>query len=106
MVFNSALRVESNWTLQNYISMILNLTLVFGLMFQSPIAIVFAERMGLVSVQALASSRKYVFLGCFILAAIMTPPDPVSQISLALPLYVLYESSIIVCRLWKRKREA
>lgn len=105
MVFNSGLRVESNWTLQNYMSMVLNLTLVFGLMFQSPIAIVFAERMGLVSVQALASSRKYVFLGCFILSAIMTPPDPVSQISLALPLYVLYESSIIVCRLWKRKRE-
>lgn len=106
MVFNSALRVESNWTLQSYISMILNLTLVFGLMFQSPIAIVFAERMGLVSVQALASSRKYVFLGCFVVGAIMTPPDPVSQISLALPLYVLYESSIIVCRLWKWKREA
>lgn len=105
MVFNSALRVESNWTLQNYMSMVLNLTLVFGLMFQSPIAIVFAERMGLVSVKALASSRKYVFLGCFVLSAIMTPPDPISQISLALPLYVLYESSIIVCRLWKRKRE-
>ena len=105
MVFNSALRVESNWTLQNYMSMILTLTLVFGLMFQSPIAIVFAERMGLVSVQTLASSRKYVFLGCFILSAIMTPPDPVSQVSLALPLYVLYESSIIVCRLWKRKRQ-
>lgn len=105
MAFNSGLRVESNWTLQNYMSMVLNLTLVFGLMFQSPIAIVFAERMGLVSVQALASSRKYVFLGCFVLSAIMTPPDPVSQISLALPLYVLYESSIIVCRLWKRKRE-
>lgn len=105
MTFNAALRVESNWTLQNYMSMILSLTLIFGLMFQSPVAIVFAERMGLVSVQALASSRKYVFLGCFILSAIMTPPDPISQIALALPLYVLYESSIIVCRLWKRKRE-
>ncbi len=106
MVFNAALRVESNWTLQNYISMILNLTLVFGLMFQSPIAIVFAERMGLVSLKTLTTSRKYVFLGCFVLSAIMTPPDPISQISLALPLYVLYESSIIVCRVWKRKRDA
>ncbi|MHC5157899.1 MAG: twin-arginine translocase subunit TatC [Planctomycetota bacterium] len=105
MVFNSALNVESNWTLQNYMSMVLNLTLVFGLMFQSPIGIVFAERMGLVSVKALTSSRKYVFLGCFMLSATITPPDPVSQISLALPLYVLYEGSIIVCRIWKRKRE-
>ena len=105
MTFNAALRVESNWTLQNYMSMVLTLTLVFGLMFQSPIAIVFAERMGLVTVDALASARKYVFLGCFVVAAIATPPDPVSQVSLAFPLYALYESSIIFCRIWKRKRE-
>ena len=86
-------------------SMVLTLTLVFGLTFQSPIAIVFAERMGLVSVDALASVRKYVFLGCFVAAAIVTPPDAVSQVALAVPLYILYESSIIVCRIWKRKRE-
>lgn len=93
-------------SLTKSVNFILMLSLVFGLAFQSPIAIIFAERMGLVSVQALASARKYVLLGCFFVAAVATPPDVVSQISLAVPLYILYEGSIIVCRIWKRKRQA
>jgi sec-independent protein translocase protein TatC len=103
--FNTALSVESNWTLQSYMNMILMLTLVFGAAFQSPIAIVFAERMGLVSIKSLTSARKYVFLGCFVVSAMITPPDPVSQVSLAIPLYILYEAGIVVSRIWKRKRE-
>jgi len=88
------------------VDFILMLALVFGLAFQTPIAIVFAERMGLVSVKVLCQSRKYVFLGVFVVGAIVTPPDFVSQISLAVPLYVLYEGSIIICRLWRKKRQA
>lgn len=83
---------------------VLLLSLIFGVAFQSPIAIVFSERMGLVSVDTLKNVRKFVFLGCFVVAAIATPPDPVSQVSLAIPLYVLYEGSIIVCQVWKKRR--
>ena len=87
------------------VDFILSLALVFGLAFQTPIAIVFAERMGLVSVEALLRVRKYVFLAAFVVGAVFTPPDILSQIALALPLYVLYESGILVCRLWRKKRK-
>ena len=89
-------------TLQDYISFVLSLTLIFGAAFQMPVAIVFAERMGLVSVKALANARKYVILGLATGAAIVTPPDVISQIALAVPLYILYEGSIVVCRLLQR----
>lgn len=90
-------------SLSDYVSFILLLSIVFGLGFQSPIAIVFAERMGLVSVPTLQKSRKYVLLGIFVIAAVATPPDVISQIALAVPLYVLFEASIIVCRFWKKR---
>lgn len=86
------------------VSFILMLALVFGLAFQTPIAIVFAERMGLVTVPQLVSVRKYVFLAVFIVAAIATPPDVVSQCSLAVPLYFLYECGILICRLRHKKQ--
>lgn len=97
--------VDYKPSLTEYINFILTLSLVFGATFQSPIAIIFAERMGLVSVEALTKYRKYVFLGIFILAAVVTPPDVISQIMLGIPLYFLYEGSIILCRAWRRKRQ-
>jgi len=69
------------------------LMLVFGVAFQTPIAIYILTRTGLVSLQALRSSRKFVFLGVFVVAAVVTPPDVVSQITLALPLYALLNSA-------------
>lgn len=82
---------------------ILSLALVFGAAFQTPAAIVFAERMELVSRTALARARKYVFLACFVVGAMSTPPDVVSQIALALPLYALYEAGLLVCKTWRRR---
>jgi len=93
------------WSLQSYINFILTLTLIFGLAFQMPIAIVFAERMGLVSAKVLVSSRKFVILGLVIIAAIATPPDVISQIALAVPLYILYEASILVCRISRKRKK-
>jgi sec-independent protein translocase protein TatC len=87
------------------VNFILLLALVFGAAFQTPIAIVFAERMGLVTIETLCRIRKYVFLTAFVVGAMATPPDVVSQIALAVPLYILYEVSIIVCRVWRRKRK-
>lgn len=93
-------------SLSDYVSFILVLSLVFGLGFQSPIAIVFAERMGLVSVLTLRRVRKYVLLAIFVISAIATPPDVISQVALAIPLYVLYEGSILVCYFWKKPATA
>lgn len=87
------------------VDFVLALALVFGAAFETPVVIVFAERMGLVSLAALQRSRKYVFLACFVVGAIATPPDVISQIALALPLYVLYEAGLLVCRLWRNQRK-
>ena len=103
--FDQLLSVESDWTLQYYIDFVLTLTLVFGAAFQMPIAIVFAEMMGLVSIDLLEKNRKYVILGLLLVAAIATPPDVISQILLAVPLYILYEGSIIVCRIKRKRKE-
>ena len=105
MTFNKHLDLASNWTFQAYIHLVLGLTLVFGAAFQMPIAVVFAERMGLVSVKTLGKIRKPVILGLVIVAALATPPDVISQISLAVPLYVLFEGSIVVCKLLRRRKE-
>lgn len=83
---------------------ILGLALVFGVAFQTPIAIIFAERMGLVSYGALCRARKFVFLGVFVLGAMVTPPDVISQVALAIPLYILFESGLLVCRFWQKRR--
>ncbi len=82
---------------------ILGLSIVFGLAFQTPIWVVFAQRWGLVSLHSLQQARKYVFLGAFILGAMATPPDVISQIALAIPLYVLYEAGLAVIRLKDKK---
>jgi len=101
--FNKGLELSSNWTFQSYINMVLLLTLVFGLAFQMPIAIIFAEKMGLVSVKTLTGARRYVILGLIVIAAIATPPDVISQIGLAIPLYILFEGSVLICRIMRKK---
>jgi len=102
---NEGLSVSSNWTIQSYMDLILGLTLVFGIAFQLPIAIIFAERMGLVSVPALQKGRKFVILALVIIAAMATPPDVISQIALATPLYILFESSILICKFLRKRKE-
>jgi sec-independent protein translocase protein TatC len=99
--------IEYNPALTDYVNFMLLMAVIFGAAFQSPIAIVFAERMGLVSVETLARIRKYVLLAVFFIAAAVTPSgDMITQTALAIPLYILYECSITICRVWKRKREA
>ena len=101
--FNARLNLSSFWMFEDYINMILMLTLVFGLAFQMPIAVVFAERMGLVSVETLVNSRKYVVVVLTVIAAMATPPDVISQVSLFIPMYALFEGGIIACRVLRKK---
>ena len=105
--FNAYMDVQSQFTLQNYINMILLLVLAFGVAFQMPIIIVFAERMNLVTIEKLASIRKFMILGLVVISAMITPPDFVSQVAMAGPLYILYEASMIVCRImrWRDKKK-
>ena len=80
--------------------------LIFGVAFQTPTAIFFLNRTGLVSLKALSASRKYIILVIVIVAAMVTPPDVVSQITLAVPLYLLFELGILLSRISKRKKNS
>ena len=99
----SMLGVNSNFTFRYYISFITKLMLVFGVGFQTPILVFFLNKLGLVSIQALKNSRKFVILAIVILAAMATPPDVISQVTLAIPLYVLFELGIIISYLSSKK---
>ena len=100
------LDVNSQFTFQHYISFVSQLMLVFGLAFQTPTAIFFLNRTGLVSIAALNKSRKFVVLVIFIVAAMATPPDVISQITLAIPLYLLFELGILLSYIASRRRKS
>lgn len=89
----------------NYLDFVLTLFFAFGLAFQVPIAVVMAVRFGWVTTQALQEVRGYVIVGAFIIGAIFTPPDIVSQFMLAVPMWLLYELGIIVAKFTKQTPE-
>lgn len=89
-----------------YLGLIMTLIFAFGLVFQLPVVTTLLARVGLVSSQGLADKRKYAIVAAFIAAAILTPPDPVSQIGLAVPTILLYEIAIYCARLVERQRAA
>jgi len=77
----------------------------FGLVFQLPVVTTLLARVGLLSSQTLKEKRKWAIVIAFIVAAVLTPPDPMSQIGLALPTILLYEISIWTARMIERKRD-
>src|SRR5690606_37775694 len=87
-----------------YLSLIMTLILAFGLVFQLPVVTTLMARVGLLSAQALVDKRKWAIVIAFIVAAVITPPDPVSQIGLALPTIILYEVSLILVRRIEARR--
>lgn len=88
-----------------YISFMLRMFLAFGLAFETPVAVCFLASFGIVSIAALKHGRRYVIVGAFAVAAVMTPPDVTSQLLLALPLIVLYELGIAIAFVFVRKKE-
>ncbi|TKJ38168.1 MAG: twin-arginine translocase subunit TatC [Planctomycetes bacterium B3_Pla] len=100
------LDARSNFTFADYISFITMLMLIFGVAFQTPIAIFFLNRTGLVSIPALRKSRKFVLLGIFVVAAMATPPDVISQVTLGIPLYILFELGILLAVFSERRRKS
>lgn len=81
-----------------YLDFVLTLFIAFGVTFEVPVAVVILVRMGMISVAKLKEIRPYVIVGAFVIGAIFTPPDVVSQILLAVPLWILYEIGIFVSR--------
>ena len=88
-----------------YLSLIMTLIFSFGLVFQLPVVTTLLARVGLLSSQTLKEKRKWAIVIAFIVAAVLTPPDPMSQIGLALPTILLYEISIWTARMIERKRD-
>ncbi len=94
--------------IQKYLDFVITLFIAFGLTFEVPIAVVILTRAGILTVQKLKDGRPYVIVGAFVIGAIFTPPDVISQILLAIPLWFLYEAGILVS-LWlggKEEKEA
>lgn len=87
-----------------YLSLIMMLIIGFGICFQLPVLLTLLARAGLVGSGTLKHYRRHAILGVFVAAAVLTPPDPISQVALALPTLLLYEVSIFAVRLVERKR--
>ena len=100
-----ALPIELLPKVGEYLSLVMRLIFAFGISFELPVLMTLLARVGIVTSEGLKNKRRYAIVAAFAAAAILTPPDPLSQISLAIPIILLYEISIISARLIERKRE-
>jgi sec-independent protein translocase protein TatC len=92
--------------IEAYFSFVMGMLLAFGITFEVPIVVVLLARFGIADVDKLKQVRPYVIVGAFIVAAIFTPPDVVSQLLLAIPLVVLYELGIVLARFFGKPKAA
>ena len=95
--------MTSQWAADEYIGFVLRLIAGFGIVFEMPVLSLFLAKVGVLTAARMRRIRRYAIIGIFVLGAIFTPPDPVSQILMALPLLLLYEISIWVCKISERK---
>ncbi|MBQ9260026.1 MAG: twin-arginine translocase subunit TatC [Neisseriaceae bacterium] len=92
--------------IDKYLSFVLGMFIAFGAAFEVPVAVVLLHRFGLISLKTLKVARPYVVIAAFVIAAIITPPDVISQIMLAIPLLLLYEFGLIACKMFRRKEDS
>ena len=88
--------------IENYLNFVLTMFLAFGTTFEVPIAVLILVRMGVVTIEQLAHARPYFIVGSFVVAAVVTPPDVLSQLLLAVPMCLLYEVGILAARMFGR----
>lgn len=102
--YNVSSEISNNIDLASYISLIRSSTLASGILFELPILIYFLTKMGIVTPASLKKYRKFTFIGVLIISAIITPPDILSQIIVAIPIMILYEISILISTLIYKKQ--
>lgn len=103
---DGTLPIQLEAKVNEYLSLTMSLVFAFGLAFELPVLLTLLGRVGIVSSEGLVGARRYAIVGCFVFAAIVTPPDVISQIGLAVPMILLYEISIFAVRSIERQRAA
>ncbi len=101
---NLGMAIELEAKVNEYLSLVLKLMFAFGLAFQIPVALTLLSRAGIVTSEGLRKRRKYAIVAAFLVAAILTPPDLISQIGLGVPIVILFEISILLASFFERKK--
>ena len=102
---DGSLPIQVEPKVDQYLSLVMQLIFAFGLGFELPVLLMLLVRVGLLTAQGLANKRRYAIAVVFIFAAILTPPDVISQIGLAVPIILLYELSIVGARIIEKRRD-
>lgn len=107
LVHSGPTSVKMQTDISQYLDFVITLFFAFGVAFEVPVAVVLLVLTGIVSVDKLTDNRGYVLIGIFVVAAILTPPDALSQCIMAVPMYALYEGGVLMARVMqKMRREA
>lgn len=96
--------IVGHWSLANYIGFLGRFIIIFGIAFQLPILVLMLISLGVTTPDLLAKYRRHIIVGLLIAAAILTPPDPLTQVMLMLPLYLLFELSLLMARIGYKKK--